>query len=165
MNFLNNGVISYKSKLQPSVTLSSAEAEYMGLADEAQEIVYLRKLLEEIGFPQVGATLIWEDNKAAILAAEGETSSAGRMKHVDIKFRFIAEKIKQGVIRVRYRPTDLNYADLMTKSLTPLKHRNMIILCNSHKSEPALLIIGNFDREEKNNDAEIDDESYMIVMD
>ena len=165
MNFLNNGVISYKSKLQPSVTLSSAEAEYMGLADEAQEIVYLRKLLEEIGFPQVGATLIWEDNKAAILAAEGETSSAGRMKHVDIKFRFIAEKIKQGVIRVRYRPTDLNYADLMTKSLTPLKHRNMIILCSSHKSEPALLIIGNFDREEKNNDAEIDDESYMIVMD
>jgi hypothetical protein len=41
----------------------------------------------------------------------------------------------------------------------------MIILCSSHKSEPALLIIGNFDREEKNNDAEIDDESYMIVMD
>ena len=92
MNFLNNGVISYKSKLQPSVTLSIAAAEDMGLADQAHEVIYLRKLLEEIGFPQIGATVIWEDNKAAILAAEGETSSTGRMKHVDIKFRFIAEK-------------------------------------------------------------------------
>ena len=72
MNFLNNRVILYKSKLQPSVTLSSAEAEYMGLADEAEEVIYLRRLLEEIGFPQVGATLIWEDNKAAILLLLGD---------------------------------------------------------------------------------------------
>ena len=165
MNFLNNGVISYKSKLQPSVTLSSAEAEYMGLADEAQEVIYLRRLLEEIGYPQVGATLIWEDNKAAILAAEGETSSAGRMKHVDIKFRFLAEKIKEGVLRIRYRPTDLNYADLMTKSLTPLKHKNMLELCSQHKSEPGLVITGEYDRDGKNTDRELDEGSYMIELD
>ena len=137
----------------------------MGLADEAQEVIYLRRLLEEIGYPQVGATLIWEDNKAAILAAEGETSSAGRMKHVDIKFRFLAEKIKEGVLRIRYRPTDLNYADLMTKSLTPLKHKNMLELCSQHKSEPGLVITGEYDRDGKNTDRELDEGTYMIELD
>jgi hypothetical protein len=120
MNFLNNRVILYKSKLQPSVTLSSAEAEYMGLADEAEEVIYLRRLLEEIGFPQVGATLIWEDNKAAILLLLGDLllkvrrAQPAEWSMLTSSFDF-AEKIKEGVLRILYRPRDLTYTDLMTR--------------------------------------------------
>lgn len=47
----------------------------------------------------------YEDNKACIILAEGETSSGGRSKHVDVKFRYIAENVKKGLVRVRYIPT------------------------------------------------------------
>ena len=53
-----------------------------------------------------------------ILIAEQETSSAGRCKHIDVKLRFVAEAVKDGVVRVRYTPTDSNMADLFTKPLT-----------------------------------------------
>ena len=161
-NFLNNGIVSFKSKLQKSVTVSSAEAELMGLSDEVMEVVYLRGLLKEIGFEQKGATLIWEDNKAAILIAEAECSSAGRTKHVDIRFRFIAERIKRGEVRIRYRPTDLNYSDLFTKALTPLKHKKMLEMCQGYKTEPGLLIQGVMDKDEKDEDMEA---SFIFIED
>ena len=163
-NFLNNGIISFKSKLQKSVTVSSAEAELMGLSDEVMEVIYLRGLLKEIGFEQKGATLIWEDNKAAILIAEAECSSAGRTKHVDIRFRFIAERIKRGEVRVRYRPTDLNYSDLFTKALTPLKHKKMLEMCQGYKTEPGLLIQGAMDKDEKDDDKDME-ASFIFIED
>ena len=67
---------------------------------------------------QEESTLIWEDNRAAIALAENEVSSAGRSKHIDLRFRFVAEAVKDGIVRVRYTPTDTNHADLFTKSLT-----------------------------------------------
>jgi hypothetical protein len=81
-------------------------------------VKYIRNLLDDLGFQQQEATLIWEDNRAAILVAEQETSSAGRCKHIDTRFRFVSEAIRQRVVRVRYTPTDMNVADLFTKPLT-----------------------------------------------
>ena len=118
VNFINHGAVSWKSGLQAIVTLSSCEAEYVALCAEVCEVMYLRNLLDEMGFPQGDSTLIWEDNKAAILVAEQETSSAGRCKHIDVKYRFVAEAVKDGIVRVRYTPTDTNMADLFTKPLT-----------------------------------------------
>ena len=54
--------------------------------------------------------------------AQNECSASGRMRHVDVKFRFVMEAVKNKEIRVRYIQTDLNFADLFTKSLTPKKH-------------------------------------------
>ena len=118
INFINHGAVSWKSGLQAIVTLSSCEAEYVALCAEVCEVMYLRNLLYELGHEQVESTLVWEDNRAAILIAEQETSSAGRCKHIDVKLRFVAEAVKDGVVRVRYTPTDSNMADLFTKPLT-----------------------------------------------
>ena len=64
INFVNHGPVSWASKLQPIVTLSSAEAGYVALASEVQEVKYLRQLMEELGSRQVDSTLIYEDNRA-----------------------------------------------------------------------------------------------------
>ena len=72
INFVNHGPVSWASKLQPIVTLSSAEAEYVALASEVQEVKYLRQLMEELGSRQVDSTLIYEDNRACILIAANE---------------------------------------------------------------------------------------------
>ncbi len=60
------------------------------------------------------------------MSAENECSAAGRMKHVDVKFRSVQESIKLGEIRVRYISTELNWADVLTKSLVPKKHNDTL---------------------------------------
>ena len=127
--FNNGGAISWKSGLQKMVTLSSCESEYIGLCSAVVEICYLRQLAEELGRKQHEGTVLWEDNKSCIILAEGETSGGGRSKHIDIKFRFITEKVKSGKVRVRYIPTSWNYADLMTKPLAKVQFARILDLC------------------------------------
>ena len=67
INFLNRGPVSWKSGLQPIVTLSSCDSDYVALSMEVYEVKYLRTLLRELGYPQEEPTLIWEENKACIL--------------------------------------------------------------------------------------------------
>jgi hypothetical protein len=134
LNFVNHGAISWKSGLQPIVTLSSCEAEYLGLCAEVCEVKYLRNLLADLGHEQTESTLIWEDNRAAILVAQQECSSAGRCKQIDIRFRFVAEAIKDRVVRVRYTPTDLNLADLLTKPLATKEFGRLVDMCRDRKS-------------------------------
>ncbi len=86
VTFNNHGLISWHSKLQSLVTLSSSEAEYVSLADMICEVKYLRELTRGLRFGQTESTLIYEDNRAAILTAEAECSAGGRLKHVDVKY-------------------------------------------------------------------------------
>ena len=127
--FNNGGCISWKSGLQKLVTLSSCESEFVGLCSAVVEIRYLRQLMEELGKPQQEGTVLWEDNKACIILAEGETSSGGRSKHIDVKFRYIAENVKSGEVCVRYIPTSWNYADMMTKPLGKIQFRRVRDMC------------------------------------
>ena len=89
--------------------------------------------MHDMGHTQAEATLIQEDNKAAIMIAENETSSAGRCKHMELRFRFVFEAIQDGIVRVRYVATDLNIADIMTKALVVVKFRRMIELALANK--------------------------------
>ena len=73
MLFLNGGCVSWKSGLQKMVTLSSCESEFVALCSAILEVRYLRQFLNELGHRQEEPTLLWEDNKAAIIVAEGET--------------------------------------------------------------------------------------------
>ena len=81
------------------------------------------------GHKQQESTFIWEDNKAAILIAENECSSAGRSQHIDVRFKFVAQAEVEGAVRVRYTPTDLNLADLLTKALPADTFERLRRLC------------------------------------
>jgi hypothetical protein len=93
------------------------------------EVRHLRQFLNELGYRQEEPKLSWEDNKAAIIVAEGETSSAGRSKHIDVRFKHVAQSIREGVARVRYVSTKWNYADLMTKPLARMEFKRLRDLC------------------------------------
>ena len=111
------------------MTLSSCENEYVGPCSAVVEICYLRRLADELGLKQPEGTILWKDNKACIILAEGETSGGGRSKHMDIKFRYITENVKAGHVRVRYIPTSWNYADMMTKLLGKIQFKNLLDIC------------------------------------
>jgi hypothetical protein len=110
------GPISWSSRLQPTVALSSAEAEYMAVCAATQESTYLRQLLEEFGYPQVSATKIFEDNQGCIALARNPVLHK-RTKHIEIRYHFIRERIESKQVQLEYVPTQKQLADIMTKAL------------------------------------------------
>ena len=111
-----NGAVSWMSKKQPVVALSTAEAEYVSLCFATQEAIWLRQLLTDIGQPAADATVIWEDNQAAISLAKNPVSHA-RTKHIDTRYHFIREELQNGVIALKYISTKQMVADILTKPL------------------------------------------------
>ena len=116
---ISGGAISWKSKKQSCVALSTAEAEYMALASTIQEAIWLRQLLSNLhqNKPNTSeATTIFEDNQSAIWMARNQQCH-GQSKHIDVKYHFVREKVSEGVIELRYCDTTNMLADMFTKGL------------------------------------------------
>ena len=134
---MSGGPVSWSSKLQHSVALSTAEAEYMALAASAQEVMFLRQLLPTIGCPLTCPTPTYEDNESCISLATNDMTTS-RTKHIDIKHHFVRDLIKQGAISIiphpmnhPNRPTSDMLADILTKFSLPstvyLKHARRML--------------------------------------
>jgi hypothetical protein len=111
-----NGIITWCSKRQPLVTLSTTEAEYVAAALATQECVWLRRLLTELECESNRSTPLYVDNQSAIKLVQNPEYHQ-RTKHIDIKFHFIREKAKEGTVKVIYVPSEQQRADLFTKAL------------------------------------------------
>ena len=113
---LAGATVSWKSKRQTVVALSSTEAEYIALCLAAQEAIWLRSLLESLGFKQSKATKLYEDNQGAIALTKNPKTHS-RTKHIDIKYHYIREAVDKKDIELVYCPTDKMVADILTKGL------------------------------------------------
>ena len=102
---LGGGAITWSSRKQSSVALSTVEAEYMALSVATQEAIWLRHLQEELGVTNTGPTLIYEDNQGAISMAKNPVFHK-RTKHVQIRYHFMREAVEQGTITLEYCRTD-----------------------------------------------------------
>ncbi|MHB1850521.1 MAG: Ty1/Copia family ribonuclease HI, partial [Acidimicrobiales bacterium] len=109
-----NAAISWSSRKQPTIALSSTEAEYMAGCNATQELLYLRMLFQDLGQLEDGPTLLFQDNQGAINLAN-DFFSTKRTKHIDVKFHFIRQHIKEGRVKVNYIPTSDMVADCLTK--------------------------------------------------
>jgi hypothetical protein len=132
--FINDNLISWRTKLQPTVALSSAEAEYMAIGDVAKEIMWMRMILTELNLDIASPTIIRVDNQSAIKMGENN-SDHERTKHIDIKHHFIRELVKDGSIAFEWVPTEKQLADILTKALaTPTYISLRDKLMNDHSS-------------------------------
>ena len=113
-------IVSWRSKKQSCVALSTAEAEYMALSSAAQEAVWLRELCKDLNSELSNPTVIFEDNQAAIKMAKNPQYH-GRSKHISIKYHFIREQVSSNLIELRYCRTDDMIADIFTKGLSTTK--------------------------------------------
>ena len=114
---MSGAATSWKSRKQTCVALSTAEAEYVALAGATQEATWMRQLLEDLYHEQKEPTVIREDNQAAIAIAQ-QPHSHSKMKHIDIRYHFVREKVQDNTIELRYCPTNNMLADILTKGLT-----------------------------------------------
>ncbi|KAG6590647.1 Gag-Pol polyprotein [Phytophthora cinnamomi] len=118
---MNGGCISWRSKKQRTVALSSTEAEYMALSEATQEAVWLKVFLRELGeMASDEAIKIYEDNQGSIALAKNPEFHK-RTKHIDIRYHFVREKVEDGQVVLEYCSTKDMLADIMTKAITSVQ--------------------------------------------
>ncbi|THG96722.1 hypothetical protein EW145_g7731, partial [Phellinidium pouzarii] len=117
---LFGSAISWSSKRQTLVVLSTTEAEYVALTHAAREAIWLRALLSQVFKLKHLPVEIHCDNQSAI-ALSAENHFHARTKHIDIQYHFIRQCVADGKILVPYVPTDDQEADIFTKALPPIK--------------------------------------------
>jgi len=141
--FLGDSLVSWSSKRQATVSRSSAEAEYRGVANAAAECCWIRNLLQELHVPITKATVIYCDNISAVYLSENPVHHR-RTKHVEIDIHFVRERVALGQFRVLHIPTQRQIADIMTKGLpTALFQEFRASLCirqSNAKTEGVLAI-------------------------
>ena len=120
--FIGIGVVSWSSKKQPIITLSSTEAEYVALTHSSKEIIWFHKLLTNFSsiFKFHLPTTLYCNNQGAIHLSKDSTFH-GRTKHIDVHFHFIRQTVSHNHITLNYCPTDDMIADTFTKSLARFK--------------------------------------------
>ncbi|KAK2997760.1 hypothetical protein RJ639_024907 [Escallonia herrerae] len=120
---LGSGVVSWCSKRQPTMSLSTIEAEYRAAAMAAQESTWILQLLEDLHKPIEYPISLYCDNLSAKRLAENPVFHA-RTKHVEVHYHFIREKVLQEEIELEHVRTKNQVADLLTKSLSENKFQS-----------------------------------------
>lgn len=128
MVLLINGVlISWKCKKQSSVALSTAEAEYVAMVEGIREAMGASECLREIGVEVKSPLIVKCDNQAAIAQVKNESTSS-KSKHVDIKYKFVQDLSRKGLIKVEHVDTEEQMADILTKPFSYIKFRELKLL-------------------------------------
>lgn len=118
------GVVSWKSRRQPTVALSTTEGEYMAMSDAAKEAMWLQRIAEELGCSS-NSTKMYYDNQGAGALSNNEGLHK-RTKHIDVRHHFIRDCIQSGKIKTHYVPTAEMLADVFTKPLGKVKHQQAV---------------------------------------
>lgn len=119
---LSGCVISYESRKQRTVALSSTEAEYMALSEACKEAIYLQNLMVEMGVLDSKVPIcLFSDNQSSIKLSANPLFHK-RTKHIDIRHHFVRDCVVNKKIQVEYVSTSNMPADILTKSLCANKH-------------------------------------------
>lgn len=113
--FLGDALVSWSSKRQSTVSRSSAEAEYHGVANAVAECSWLRSLLGELGCPVGSATIVFCDVSAVYMSRNPVHHK--RTKHIELDIHFVREKVALGEVRVLHVPSARQFANVFTKGL------------------------------------------------
>ncbi|GKB40903.1 ribonuclease H-like domain-containing protein [Tanacetum coccineum] len=111
--FLGNNLLSWSSKRQPTLSRSSVEAEYRGVANAVAETCWLRNLLRDLHAPLSSDTLVYCDNVSAVYLSCNLVQHQ-RTKHIEIDIHFL---VAAGQVRILHVSSRYQYADIFTKSL------------------------------------------------
>ncbi|KAI0488008.1 hypothetical protein KFK09_027831 [Dendrobium nobile] len=115
--FLGPNLISWSVKKQVTVAKSSTEAEYRSLSADISEVLWLRRLADELQVNQQLPTLIHCDSISAIAIAKNPVFHA-RTKHIEIDFQFIRHHLAAGHIQIQHISSQNQIADILTKPLS-----------------------------------------------
>ena len=125
--FLGDSLVTWKSKKQPTLSRSSAEAEYRRMASATCEVIWLSNLLGDMGVKDLLPVVLYCDNSSALQIAENPVFHE-KTKHFEIDVHLVREKVSAGVIKTEKIHTSQQIADVLTKALDCKQHK---LLCNN----------------------------------
>ena len=123
--FFYNVLVSWKSRSQRSVTMSSTEAEYVGLVEMVCELLFIKNVLQSIGYCVNLPMMVYTDNIGAIYMTKNWTTS-GRTKHIDTRYHFIREMVRDNILSVNFVGTKENQANMLTKNVGDVEYYKMM---------------------------------------
>lgn len=136
---VGGNLVTWRSKKQKVVALSSAEAEFRGIAKGITEILWIQKLLTDIGLRTNLPTPLMCDNKASISISENPVLH-DRTKHIEIDRHFIKEKLDGGVIELPFVRSEDQLADVLTKAVNGRKFET--VMCKLNVVDPTVQLEG-----------------------
>jgi hypothetical protein len=120
---IDGGAVSWSSKKQEIVTLSTVESEYVAITHTAKEAIWLCWFIGEVFQPLTNPIPLYSDSQAAIaLTCDGSYHTC--TKHIDIWYHFIQFVVNNGTINLIYCPTDDMVTDTLTKVLHNIKAKH-----------------------------------------
>lgn len=117
---LFGGTISWSSKKQDIVALSSAESEYVALTEACKELIWIKEVLRGFDVFENTPTTTLTDSQSVIALMTNQRFSH-RSKHIDLRYHFLKHQVEEGNITLKYVPTEENVADILTKPLGFIK--------------------------------------------
>ncbi|GJU91191.1 retrovirus-related pol polyprotein from transposon TNT 1-94 [Tanacetum coccineum] len=115
MQLLGDRLVSWSSKRQKSVAISSTEAEYIALSGCCTQVLWMRSQLTDYGL-RFNKIPMYYDNKSVVALCCNNVQHF-RSKHIDIRYHFIKEQVKNGVVELYFVKTEYQLADIFTKAL------------------------------------------------
>ena len=115
---IGTGAVSWSSKLQSIVALSTTEAEFVAAVEAGKEMVWMRHLLGELGYKVKQPSVFRIDNQSALTVAKNPEHH-GRMKHLDMRYFWLRRAVSKGILTPVYVATEEQAADALTKALRP----------------------------------------------
>ena len=113
---LGTGALSWSSKKQLIVTLSTTEVEFVSACSCACQAIWLRRILQHLGQTQKVCTKLYCDNSSSIKLSKNLIMH-GRCKHIDVRYHFLRDLTKDGVVELIHCTTEDQIADIFTKPL------------------------------------------------
>lgn len=129
---MNSGAVTWSSKKQQIVTLSTTEAEFVAAASSSCQAIWLRRILEVLHNQQQGPILIYCDNISVIKLSKNPVLH-GRSKHIDVRYHFLRDLCKDGVIDLVFCKSENQIADILSKPLKPavfMKLQSLLGVCS-----------------------------------
>jgi hypothetical protein len=117
---LGSTMISWTSRKQSSIALSTTEAEYIAACSASCEAIWLRKLLTGLFDLEMEATMILCDNQSCIKMTENPVFHE-KSRHIEIRYHYICDMVQRGVVKLYYVGTDEQVADVLAKPLSCVK--------------------------------------------
>ena len=115
--FVGGNLVSWKSKRQKYVSLSSAESDIIAVETRVKEALWIRNLFQELRIEHILPMMLMSDNKSEINMIHDPIQHE-LTKHIDMDINFIQERIDEGTLCTPYIPSDCDYADMSPKGLT-----------------------------------------------
>src|SRR3979490_236413 len=113
---VGGGAVDWRSWLQPFVTLSTTEAEFVAAVEAGKAIKWTQNILQEFGYLVNRPSTLLIDNQSALTVAKNPEHH-GRMKHLDLKYFWLRDQVEYGFISPVYIPTSDQVADIFMKAL------------------------------------------------